>query len=66
MNKKIEQIMSFLFLVLTVISVIVTAYRRHRIATGNDELVVNADVIRRFRAPDIKLYEIQSIMKKRG
>ena len=46
------------------ISVIVTAYYRHRIATGNDELVVSADVIRRFRAPDIKLYEVQSIKKE--
>lgn len=51
------------FEILTVIPVIVTAYRRHRIAAGNDELVVSADVVRRLRTHDVELREIQSTNK---
>jgi len=45
-------------LVLTVISIIVTAYRRYRIATGNNKLVIHTDVICCFWTSDIELYKI--------
>lgn len=56
----------FFFWALTVISVIVPAYRWHRIATGNDKLVVSADIIRHFRASNIELYEVQSMKKSKA
>lgn len=46
------------------ISIIVTAYCRHWVATGNDKLVVSTNVVRRFRASDTELRKVQSAIQQ--
>lgn len=47
-----------ILLILTMISIVVTAYSWYRIATGNDKLIVNTNVICRLRASDIELRKV--------